>query len=60
MQTEEIAQWGNCLSFKYEDLSSDLQHPSKQWSMVAVFVCNSRLEVEEGPGACWPVNLDNQ
>lgn len=60
MQTEEMAQWGACFSFRYEDLSSDLQHPSKQWNMVAVCVCNSRLEAEEGPGACWPVNLDNE
>lgn len=48
MQNEEMAQWGECLSFRYEDLSSDLQHPSKQWSIMAVFVCNSRLEVK-GP-----------
>lgn len=39
MQDEEMAQWGECLPFKYEDLSSGLPNPTKWLSMVMAGVC---------------------
>lgn len=56
---EQIAQVVKCLLYKHEDLSWDLQDPSKKLG-VAVCTCNPSLreaEIGELPGASWLASL---
>lgn len=56
MQAEEMAQWVEYLPFKYENLSSDAQIPTKYLGVVVMCVALVlKVDYSRTAGVCWPI-----